>query len=212
MGADSQHRALKHGGVSVFGGVGERTREGNDLRHESSRKAASSTRRTTRTRGAGLRTDDGAAGRAPASASRLTVAEHSATRKARTCSSSSTTSSASRRRVPGSVGTARPHAVGRRLSADAAQRDGPDAERITSTKKGSTHPSRRFACRPTRLHRPGAGDDVRAPRRDDEPVARDFRARHLPGSRSAGVDVAHSRSRILGEEHYGVAQREADSR
>src|SRR5262249_8537411 len=26
--------ALKHGGVSVFGGVGERTREGNDLWHE----------------------------------------------------------------------------------------------------------------------------------------------------------------------------------
>src|SRR5947207_6922900 len=30
----SNNIALKHGGVSVFGGVGERTREGNDLWHE----------------------------------------------------------------------------------------------------------------------------------------------------------------------------------
>ena len=37
--------AKLHGGVSVFAGVGERTREGNDLYHEMSRPA-SSTRRT----------------------------------------------------------------------------------------------------------------------------------------------------------------------
>ena len=36
--------AKLHGGVSVFAGVGERTREGNDLYHEMSRPA-SSTRR-----------------------------------------------------------------------------------------------------------------------------------------------------------------------
>ena len=47
------------------------------------------------------------------------------------------------------------------------------------------------SCR--RLHGSGSGDDVRASRRDDEPVARHRRARHLSGGRSAGVDVAHSR-------------------
>ena len=35
-GADQQHRQ-EHGGYSVFAGVGERTREGNDLWHEMSR-------------------------------------------------------------------------------------------------------------------------------------------------------------------------------
>jgi F-type H+-transporting ATPase subunit beta len=48
--------ALKHGGVSVFGGVGERTREGNDLWHEF-RRAASSIRRTTRSRARRWSTD-----------------------------------------------------------------------------------------------------------------------------------------------------------
>ena len=38
--------AKLHGGFSVFAGVGERTREGNDLYHEMSRPA-SSTRRTS---------------------------------------------------------------------------------------------------------------------------------------------------------------------
>ena len=41
--------AMKHGGVSVFGGVGERTREGNDLWLEF-QETASSTRTTCRSR------------------------------------------------------------------------------------------------------------------------------------------------------------------
>jgi F-type H+-transporting ATPase subunit beta len=53
--------AMKHGGVSVFAGVGERTREATTS-GSSSRRAASSTCRTSRSRErAGLRTDDGAA-------------------------------------------------------------------------------------------------------------------------------------------------------
>ena len=33
-GNDQQHRKKQHGGIPVFAGVGERTREGNDLYHE----------------------------------------------------------------------------------------------------------------------------------------------------------------------------------
>ena len=66
-------------------------------------------------------------------------------------------------------------------------------ERITSTQEGVDHVGAGDLRAGRRLHRPGAGDDLRAPRRDDEPVARDFRAGHLPGGRSAGVDLAHSR-------------------
>ena len=44
-----------------------------------------------------------------------------------------------------------------------------------------------------RLHRPGAGHDLRAPRRHDRALAADRRARHLPGRRSARLDLAHPR-------------------
>jgi F0F1-type ATP synthase beta subunit len=54
--------AKEHGGVSVFAGVGERTREGNDLYHE----LEMTTSRASSTRRAGLRPDERAAGRAPA--------------------------------------------------------------------------------------------------------------------------------------------------
>ena len=45
-----------------------------------------------------------------------------------------------------------------------------------------------------RLHRSGAGDDVRAPGCHHEPFARHLGTRHLSGGRSAGFDLAHSRS------------------
>ncbi len=44
--------AMQHGGISVFAGVGERTREGNDLYHEMKRFRGSATCRS------GLRSDD----------------------------------------------------------------------------------------------------------------------------------------------------------
>ena len=56
--------ALKHGGVSVFAGVGERTREGNDLWLEFQESGVIDIERPVEVaRRAGLRTDDGAAGR-----------------------------------------------------------------------------------------------------------------------------------------------------
>ncbi len=72
----------------------------------------------------------------------------------------------------GSVGAARPHAVGGRLPADAAVGDGRaagahhlDQERLDHVGAGHLRARRR-------LHRPGAGHDLRPPRRDDQPVAR----------------------------------------
>ena len=92
--------AMKHGGVSVFGGVGERTREGNDLWLEFQESGVIDVERPVEVaRRAGLRPDDRAAGRA--SARRAVGADRRRVlprrRRARTCCSSSTTSSGSRR-------------------------------------------------------------------------------------------------------------------
>ena len=59
--------AMKHGGVSVFTGVGERTREGNDLWLEMQESGIVDPHDWRQVEGrAGLRTDDGAARRASA--------------------------------------------------------------------------------------------------------------------------------------------------
>ena len=59
--------AMKHGGVSVFAGVGERTREGNDLWLEMQESGVVKPDDSDEVaRRAGLRPDDRAAGRASA--------------------------------------------------------------------------------------------------------------------------------------------------
>ena len=58
--------AKAHGGYSVFAGVGERTREGNDLYHEMIEFEGHQARRAGLQGGAGLRPDERAAGRARA--------------------------------------------------------------------------------------------------------------------------------------------------
>jgi F-type H+-transporting ATPase subunit beta len=55
--------AMQHGGVSVFGGVGERTREGNDLWHEMEDSKLLDRRLGAHQDRAGLRPDERAAGR-----------------------------------------------------------------------------------------------------------------------------------------------------
>ena len=133
--------ALKHGGVSVFGGVGERTREGNDLWHEFQESGVIDPHDPSQVaRGAGLRTDDRAAGRPsarrPVGADRRRVLPRRR-RQGR--------AAVHRQRLPlhagrlGSVGAARPHAVGGRLPADAAERDGPDAGAHHLDQEGVDH-------------------------------------------------------------------------
>ena len=187
--------AMKHGGVSVFAGVGERTREGNDLWLEFQESGVINMQGPGEVaRRAGLRPDDGAAGRAPARR-----AERPDRRRVLPRRREQGRAAVHRQHLPlhagglRSVGAARPHAVGGRLPADAADRDGRaagadhlDEEGLDHLGAGDLRPGRR-------LHRPGAGDDLRAPRRDHQPVARDRRAGHLPGRRSAGVDLAHPR-------------------
>ena len=56
-----------------------------------------------------------------------------------------------------------------------------------------------------RPHRPGAGVGVRAPERDDDAVALDRGEGHLPGRRSARLDVDDLKADIVGEEHFQVA-------
>ena len=187
--------AMKHGGVSVFAGVGERTREGNDLWLEFQESGVIDMKDLVEVRAAlvyGQMTEPPGA--------RLRVGLIGADRR-RVLPRRRRQGRAAlhRQHLPlhagglGSVGAARPHAVGRRLPADAADRDGRAAGAHHLDEEGLDHVGAGDLRARRRLHRPGAGDDVRAPRRDDEPVARDRRAGHLPGGRSAGVDLAHPR-------------------
>ena len=137
--------AKGHGGVSVFAGVGERTREGNDLyhefldagRHRQGRRRQPDARRLEGR--AGVRPDERAAG---SPRPRRSVGPDPGRifprrRKARTCCSSSTTSSASPRRARKcrrcSAVFRRRWAISRRCRPTWAQLQ----ERITSTNKGS---------------------------------------------------------------------------
>ena len=87
--------AKQHGGISVFAGVGERTREGNDLYHEM--KDAGVLEKAALVYG---QMNEPPGARARVALTALTCAEIlPATRKIRTCCCSSTTSSASRRLV-----------------------------------------------------------------------------------------------------------------
>ncbi len=95
--------ASNHGGVSVFAGVGERTREGTDLFIEMGETMMGGADQSVLDQGrADLRPDGRAAGRAPPRRARRRSRwpSTSATCRARTCCCSSTTSSASPRPAP----------------------------------------------------------------------------------------------------------------
>ena len=90
-----QRVAQDHGGVSVFAGVGERTREGNDLIHEM--EEAGVFDKTALVFG---QMDEPPGTRLRVALSALTMAEYFRDVQSRTCCCSSTTSSASRRPAP----------------------------------------------------------------------------------------------------------------
>ena len=98
--------AKGHGGVSVFAGVGERTREGNDLYHEfldagviAKDKDGNPTPEGSKVALVFGQMNEPPGARARVALSGLTMAEYFRDQKARTCCSSSTTSSASPRRA-----------------------------------------------------------------------------------------------------------------
>jgi F-type H+-transporting ATPase subunit beta len=104
------------------------------------------------------------------------------------------------------VRAARPHAERRGLPADARDRDGRPAgahhlhaQRLDHLGAGHLRARRRH-------HRPGAGDGVRAPRRDGRALARDHRARHLPRRGPARRRVSRILDpQFIGERHYKAA-------
>merc|ERR1712176_1485601 len=94
--------ALKHGGYSVFAGVGERTREGNDLYHELMASGVIKENKAPGSKAALVygQMNEPPGARARVALTGLTVAEYFRDEEDRTCYSSSTTFSASRRPVP----------------------------------------------------------------------------------------------------------------
>ena len=81
-------------------------------------------------------------------------------------------------------------------------------ERITSTQHRLGHVGPGDLRAGRRPHRPGAGEHVRPPRRDDRALARDRRAGDLPGRRPARLLLARAAAGDrLGDEHYETATR-----
>ena len=188
--------AMKHGGVSVFGGVGERTREGNDLWLEFQESGVIDPKDPSKSRAAlvyGQMTEPPGA-RLRVALSALTVAEYFRDAEGKDVllfidnifrfTQAGSEVSALLGRMPSAVG----------YQPTLLTEMGELQERITSTRKGSITSVQAIYVPADDYTDPGARDDLRAPGRDDQPVARDCRARHLSGGRSAGLVVAHSRS------------------
>ena len=188
--------ATQHGGVSVFAGVGERTREGTDLFIEMGETVMGDGSRRAHEGGARVRPDGRAAGRAPAGRA---VGAHR--RRVLPRREGPGRAAVHRQHLPLRAGrlrgvhAARPHAVGRGLPADARRRDGRAAGAHHVDPRPLDHVAAGRVRARRRLHRPGAVHDLHAPRRHHRAVPPDRGARHLPGGRPAGVDVDHPRAR-----------------
>ncbi|MGC4081839.1 MAG: F0F1 ATP synthase subunit beta [Vicinamibacterales bacterium] len=188
--------AMKHGGVSVFAGVGERTREGNDLWLEFQESGVIDTKDPAKSRAAlvyGQMTEPPGA-RLRVGLSALTVAEYFRDAENKDVLLFIDNIFRFTQAGSGSLGASRPHAVApsvtsRRCSPKWVQMQ----ERITSTKKGSITSVQAIYVPADDYTDPAPATTFASPRRDDQPVARDCRTRHLPGRRSARIDVAHSR-------------------
>ena len=185
--------AKAHGGVSVFAGVGERTREGNDLYHEMMESKVIKLDGRVQG-GAGLRPDERAAGRPRPRRPDRPHPGRVLPRRGRPGRAV-----LRRQHLPlhpgglGSVGAARPHPLGGGLSADAGDRHGRAAGAHHHDQEGLDHLGAGHLRARRRPDRPGAGDLVLALGRDHRAVAPDRRARHLPGGRPARLDLAHAR-------------------
>ena len=175
--------AKEHGGLSAFCGVGERSREGNDLWLEM--KESGVLDKTMLVFG---QMNEPPGARMRVALSGLTMAEYFRDQGQdvllfidnifRFVQAGSEVS-ALLGRMPSQVG------YQPTLETEMGQLQ----ERITSTRErlGDLDPGDLRAGR--RLHRPGAGIGVRAPQRDHRAVARDLRKRHLPGRRPARLDL-----------------------
>ena len=188
--------ATKHGGVSVFAGVGERTREGNDLWLEFQEAGVIDPHDCTKSKCAliyGQMTEPPGA-RLRVALTALTVAEYFRDEENQDVllfidnifrfTQAGSEVSALLGRMPSAVG----------YQPNLASEMGDLQERITSTKIRIDYVGAGDLRARRRLHRSRAGDHVRPPGRDHQPFAIDFGVGHLSRRRSAGVHVAHSRS------------------
>jgi F-type H+-transporting ATPase subunit beta len=169
--------ATEHGGFSVFAGVGERTREGNDLYLEMTRVGRH------RQDGDGVRPDERAAGRAPARGADgrhhgRVLPRRAGPGRAPVQSTTSSASTQAGSEVSALLGRM-PSAVGYQptLGTEMAS----CRMRITTTKKGSITSGAGIYVPADDLTRPGAGETAFSPpRRHHGARSRDLRARIYP--------------------------------
>ena len=193
--------AKGHGGTSVFAGVGERTREGNDLYHEflDAGVIAKDANGVATSEGSKValvygQMNEPPGARARVALSGLTIAEYFRDVEGQDVlffvdnifrfTQAGSEVSALLGRIPSAVG------YQPTLSTDM----GALQERITSTNKGSITSVQAIYVPADDLDRSGAGDFVRPLGRDDRAQPRDFRTRHLSGGRSARFDQPRART------------------
>ena len=178
--------AKAHGGVSVFAGVGERTREGNDLYHEMIESGV------IKLDGPGSKValvygqmNEPPGARARVGLTGLTVAEYFRDEEGQDVlffvdnifrfTQAGSEVSALLGRIPSAVG----------YQPTLATDMGTLQERITTTKKGSITSVQAIYVPADDLTDPAPATSFAPPRRDHRAVAPDRRARHLSGGRSA---------------------------
>ena len=201
--------AKVHSGYSVFAGVGERTREGNDLYHEFIESGVINIDDLPKSKVALVygQMNEPPGARARVALSGLTLAEQFRDQSGTDVlffidnifrfTQAGSEVSALLGRIPSAVG------YQPTLATDMGQLQ----ERITSTRRGSIT-SRPGDLRPRRRpDRPGARHLLRPPRRHHRALPRHLRARHLPRRRPARTRPRASSTRmVIGEEHYQVAR------
>ena len=184
--------AKAHGGYSVFAGVGERTREGNDLYHEMiesgvNKKGGGDGSKCALVYG---QMNEPPGARMRVALSGLTVAEDFRDKGQDVLFFVDNIFRFAGGR--GSVGAARPHPVGGGLPADAGDRHGQPAGAHHHHQQGFDHLGAGDLCARRRPDRPGARDLLRPSRRHDRAVALDRGEGHLSGGRPARLDLAHA--------------------
>ena len=204
--------AKAHGGYSVFAGVGERTREGNDLYHEmiESRVNMDPKEHGGSTKGSKCALVYGQMNEPPGARARVGLVGPDGRRALPRPGPGRAV--LRRQHLPlhagglGGVGAARAHPLGRGLPADAGDRHGRAAGAHHDHAEGLDHLGAGHLRAGRRSDRPGACHLVRPPRRHHGAV-RDIAAKGI----YPAVDPLDSTSRMLeprvvGEEHYQVAR------
>ena len=189
--------AKLHGGVSVFAGVGERTREGNDLYHEMATAGVINEKDLGASKIALVygQMNEPPGARLRVALSGLAITEYFRDEKNQDVllfidnifrfSQAGSEVSALLGRTASAVG----------YQPTLAAEMGALQERITSTKKGSITSFQAVYVPGRRSDRPGTGHDVRASRCDDRARALDRGTRDLSGRRSAGVHLTRTGAR-----------------